>query len=38
MGRAVVEELAKPPPEKRPKLSSWDECAAELLELYRTLA
>jgi glycosyltransferase involved in cell wall biosynthesis/GT2 family glycosyltransferase len=38
VGRAVVEELGKPPQEKRPKLSSWDECADELLELYRALA
>ena len=38
VGRAAVEELAKPPPEKRPTLSSWDECAEELLRLYRTLS
>jgi glycogen(starch) synthase len=38
VGRAVVEELGKPPQEKRPKLSSWDECSERLLELYRTLA
>jgi len=38
VGKAVVEELGKPPQEKRPKLSSWDECADELLALYRTLA
>jgi glycosyltransferase involved in cell wall biosynthesis/GT2 family glycosyltransferase len=38
VGRAVVEELGKPPQEKRPKLSSWDECAERLLELYRGLA
>jgi glycosyltransferase involved in cell wall biosynthesis/GT2 family glycosyltransferase len=38
VGRAAVEELAKPAPQKRPTLSSWDECAAELLRLYRTLA
>ena len=37
VGRAVVEELGKPPQEKRPELSSWDECAAELLSLYRSL-
>ncbi len=34
---AVIEELAKPPQEKRPQLTSWDECAAELLALYRSL-
>ena len=38
VGRAVVEELGKPPQEKRPKLSSWDECADALLELYGDLA
>lgn len=38
VGAAVVEELAKPPQEKRPQLTSWDECAAELLALYRSLA
>jgi glycosyltransferase involved in cell wall biosynthesis/GT2 family glycosyltransferase len=38
VGRAVVEELGKPPQDKRPNLSSWDECADELLALYRTLA
>jgi glucosyl-dolichyl phosphate glucuronosyltransferase len=31
---AIVEELGKPPPERRPQLTSWDECAAELLSLY----
>ncbi len=38
VGRAVVEELGKPAPEHRPSLTSWDECAAKLLELYRSLA
>ena len=38
VGRAVLEELALPPQSKRPELSSWDECAARLLELYRSLA
>ena len=38
VGRAVVEELGKPPQEKRPKLSSWDECADALLKLYSDLA
>jgi glucosyl-dolichyl phosphate glucuronosyltransferase len=32
---AIIEELGKPPPERRPQLSSWDECAAELLSLYQ---
>jgi glycosyltransferase involved in cell wall biosynthesis/GT2 family glycosyltransferase len=35
---AVIEELGKPPQSKRPQLTSWDECAAELLALYRSLA
>ena len=38
IGKAVVEELAKPPQEKRPNLTSWDKCADELLELYRGIA
>jgi glycosyltransferase involved in cell wall biosynthesis len=38
VGEAVIEELAKPPQTKRPQLTSWDECAAELLALYRSLA
>jgi glycosyltransferase involved in cell wall biosynthesis len=38
VGAAVVEELSLPPQDRRPPLSSWDECAAELLELYRSLA
>jgi glycosyltransferase involved in cell wall biosynthesis len=38
VGEAVVEELALPPQEKRPPLTSWDECAAELLALYRDVS
>ncbi len=38
LAAAVVEELAKPPPEGRPQLISWDECAERLLELYRSLS
>jgi glycosyltransferase involved in cell wall biosynthesis/GT2 family glycosyltransferase len=38
VGKAVVEELHQPPPSRRPKLTSWDECADELLALYRSLA
>jgi glycosyltransferase involved in cell wall biosynthesis len=37
VGEAVVEELALPPQVKRPPLSSWDECAEELLALYCSL-
>jgi glycosyltransferase involved in cell wall biosynthesis/GT2 family glycosyltransferase len=38
VGEAMVEELAKPAQSRRPKLTSWDECADELLALYRSLA
>jgi glucosyl-dolichyl phosphate glucuronosyltransferase len=38
VAKAVIEELGKPPQTKRPQLISWDECAAELLALYRSLA
>ncbi len=38
IGRAVVEELGKPPQQKRPELSSWDECAERLLELYGVIS
>ena len=32
---AAIEELGKPPPQSaRRSLTSWDECAAALLELY----
>ncbi len=37
VGAAIVEELALPPQDRRPTLSSWDDCASELLTLYRTL-
>jgi len=37
IARAVLEALSQPPPERRPKLTSWDECAAELQALYRSL-
>jgi glucosyl-dolichyl phosphate glucuronosyltransferase len=37
VAEAVMEELSKPPPSNRPTLTSWDECAAELLALYRSL-
>ncbi len=38
VGAAVIEELGKPPPEGRPTLTTWDECAAALQDLYRSLA
>ena len=31
---AALEELAKPQPQGSPSLTSWDECAAALLDLY----
>lgn len=34
---AIVEELDKPAPERRPQLTSWDECAAELRSLYEAI-
>ncbi|MGA8745111.1 MAG: glycosyltransferase, partial [Solirubrobacterales bacterium] len=38
LGEAVIEALAAPPPSRLRELSSWEECAAALLELYRSLA
>ncbi len=37
LAEAVAEELEKPPPQRRPSLISWDECASRLLELYGLL-
>jgi len=34
LGRMIVEELRRPPPVRRPRLTSWGECADRLLELY----
>jgi glycosyltransferase involved in cell wall biosynthesis len=34
---AALEELAKPLPERSPQLTSWDECAAALLDLYGSI-
>lgn len=34
---AALEELAKPPPQRSPELTSWDECAAALLDLYASV-
>ncbi len=38
IGGAILEELSKPPGGRRPKLTTWDECAAELCELYRSIS
>jgi glycosyltransferase involved in cell wall biosynthesis/GT2 family glycosyltransferase len=34
---AALEELAKPQPRRAPSLTSWDECAAALLDLYGSI-
>jgi glycosyltransferase involved in cell wall biosynthesis len=34
---AILQELDQPQPQEIPKLASWDECAAALLELYREI-
>lgn len=34
IANAAIEELAKPQPQRSPNLTSWDECAAALLDLY----
>jgi glycogen(starch) synthase len=34
---AMLEELRKPPPTRSPTLISWDECAAALVALYRSI-
>jgi glycosyltransferase involved in cell wall biosynthesis len=38
LAAAIVRELAQPPPAAVPDLPSWDDCAAELLGLYREVA
>jgi glycosyltransferase involved in cell wall biosynthesis len=38
VGRAVVEELSRPPGDRRPTPASWDDCAGALNDLYRSLA
>jgi glycogen synthase len=38
VAEAVLETLEGPPPSRLPKLSTWEECAAALLELYRSIA
>ncbi len=38
VGRAIIEELDRPPPTRRPELISWDECAARLHDVYRSLS
>jgi glycosyltransferase involved in cell wall biosynthesis/GT2 family glycosyltransferase len=35
---AALEELARPQPQRSPSLTSWDECAAALIDLYGSVA
>jgi glycosyltransferase involved in cell wall biosynthesis/GT2 family glycosyltransferase len=37
IAEAALEELRSPLPERAPSLTSWDECAAALLELYGSI-
>jgi glycosyltransferase involved in cell wall biosynthesis/GT2 family glycosyltransferase len=37
LAAAVLEELARPLPQRSPSLSSWDECATALLDLYGSI-
>ncbi len=37
VAEAALEELAKPLPRRSPQLTSWDECATALLDLYASL-
>jgi hypothetical protein len=34
---AAIEELGKPLPQRSPSLTSWDECASALLDLYGSI-
>lgn len=38
VAQAIVEELTSPGKRPAPQLTSWDDCAAALLELYRSIA
>ncbi|HEX5983688.1 MAG TPA: glycosyltransferase [Solirubrobacterales bacterium] len=37
VAEAAIEELARPLPQRSPSLSSWDECAVALLDLYGSI-
>ena len=37
LAAAAIEELAKPLPQRSPSLTSWDECAEALLDLYSSV-
>jgi glycosyltransferase involved in cell wall biosynthesis len=38
IGSAILGALASSEPPVAPRLTSWDECAGELLELYRSMS
>ncbi|HEX2392737.1 MAG TPA: glycosyltransferase [Solirubrobacterales bacterium] len=38
LAAAILEGLEKPPPARSPRLTSWDDCAEALLDLYRSVA
>jgi glycogen synthase len=38
IARAILQELARPQPTRAPQLTTWDECATALLEMYRTIS
>ncbi len=37
VAQAILEELERPLPTAQPVLDTWDDCAAGLLDLYRSL-
>ena len=37
VARAILQQLEEPPPAEAPKLSTWDDCAVALLELYSSM-
>ncbi|MBA3865304.1 MAG: glycosyltransferase [Solirubrobacterales bacterium] len=38
VAEAIVEELGRPAPQEAPNLTTWEECASALLDLYRRVA
>jgi glycosyltransferase involved in cell wall biosynthesis len=38
LAAAIADELTKPPPTIRPRLTSWDECVDQLASVYRAVA
>jgi glycosyltransferase involved in cell wall biosynthesis len=37
VAQAILQQLEEPPPAEAPKLSTWDDCAIALLDLYRSV-